>query len=93
MSLNPNQAKQAQAQEVIFSWKTNKIIHPSLYFNNATVKVTHTQKHLGLQLYSKLSFNDHANNEISKATNGVGFHRKLEHFYDAEVYWSFTNLL
>ena len=62
MSFNPDQAK--QGQEVIFLWKSNKIIHPPLYFNNAAVKLTHTQKHLGLQLYSKLSFIDHSNNEI-----------------------------
>ena len=39
--------------------KNNKIVHLPLYLNNATVKLTHTQKHLGLQLDSKLSFNVH----------------------------------
>ena len=39
--------------------KNNKIVHLALYLNNATVKLTHTQKHLGLQLDSKLSFNVH----------------------------------
>ena len=44
MSFNPDQAK--QAQEVAFSKKNNQIIHPPLYFNNANVKLTHTQKQL-----------------------------------------------
>ena len=44
MSFNPDQAK--QAQEVAFSKKNDKIIHPPLYFNNANVKLTHTQKQL-----------------------------------------------
>ena len=50
MSFNPDWAK--QTQEVIFSRKTNKIVHSLFYFNSATVKLTHTQKHLGLQLDS-----------------------------------------
>ena len=57
MSLNPDRVK--LAQEVIFLRKTNKIVHPPLYFNNATVKLTYTQKHLDLQLDSKLSFSEH----------------------------------
>ena len=43
-----------QAQKVIFSRKTQMIFHTSLYFNNAAVKLTHTQKHVGLQVDSKL---------------------------------------
>ena len=41
MSFNPDQAK--QVQDVIFSRKTNNIFHPPLYFNNATITLTHTQ--------------------------------------------------
>ena len=46
MSFNADPAK--QDQEVILSRKTNKIVHPPLYVNNATVKLTHAQKHLSL---------------------------------------------
>ena len=60
MSFNPDHAK--QAQEVIFSRKTNKITYSPLYFNNATVKPTH------LQVYRKLFFYEHVNNEIVKET-------------------------
>ena len=54
MYFNPDSAK--HAQEVAFLRKTNKDAHPPLYFNNATVKLTHPQKHVGLQLDSILSF-------------------------------------
>ena len=64
---NPDQAN--EGKEVIFLRKTIKIIYPPLSFNNATVKLTPLQKHPGLQLDSKQSFNDHTNNRISKATN------------------------
>ena len=52
MSFNPDSAK--HAQEDAFLRKTNKDAHPPLYFNNATVKLTHPQKHVGLQLDSIL---------------------------------------
>ena len=73
MSFNPDQAK--QAQEVAFSKKNNQIIHPPLYFNNANVKLTHTQKQLGFQLKSKRSFNQHADGKISKSAKGIGLLR------------------
>ena len=76
MPFNPYQAK--QAQEVIFSKTTNKAVHPPLYVNNDIVKLTHTQKHLGLQLDSKLSFSEHTNNKISKATKAIGILCKLQ---------------
>ena len=74
---NPDRTK--QVEEVVFSRKTIKIIDPTLYFNNATVKLTRTQKHLGLQLDSKLSFNEHTNSKISKVTKDIGLLRKLQH--------------
>ena len=76
MSLNPDLAK--QAQEVILSRKTNKIVHLPIYFNSVIFKLTHTQKHVGLQLDSKLSFIEHTNNKTSKATKALGLLRKLQ---------------
>ena len=44
ISFSTNQdIKLYKVQEVLFSRKTNKIVYPSLYFNNANVKLTHTQ--------------------------------------------------
>ena len=76
MSLNPDQAK--WAKKVIFSRKTNKIIHTPFYFKNATVKLTHAEKHLGFRLDTKLSFKEHTNNKTSKATKDIGLLRKFQ---------------
>ena len=76
MSLNPDQAK--WAKKVIFSRKTNKIIHTPFYFKNATVKLTHAEKHLGFRLDTKLSFKEHTNNKTSKATKDIGLFRKFQ---------------
>ena len=76
MRFIPDRTK--QTQEFIFSRKTNTIIHPPLHLNNATVKLMHTQKHFGLQLRSKLSFNKPTNNKIIRATKCIGLLRKLQ---------------
>lgn len=54
-----NQDRDKQAQEVIFSRKTNKIAYPPLLFNNETVRATHTSKHLGIEIDNKLPPNEH----------------------------------
>ena len=51
-----------QAQEVIFSRKTNKISHPTTTFNTVPVACTSCQKHLRLYLDEKLHFRQ-PNNE------------------------------
>ena len=55
MSFNPDPSK--KAQEVIFSRKVNNVLHPLLTFNNADVGQIPSQKHLGMFLDFKLSFN------------------------------------
>ena len=67
-----------KAQEVIFWRKANKIVHPPLYFNNATVKFFPTQKLCGLQTDIRLSLKEHTNNKISKSTKGIVLLRKLQ---------------
>lgn len=76
MPFNADQAK--QAPETVFSTKTNKSIHQPLYFKNATVKPTHAQRQLSLQLENKLSSNEYTNNKNIKTTKGKGFLRKAE---------------
>ena len=51
---NPNPSK--QAQKLIFSRKTKKISRPFLRFNNSIVSHTPYQKHLGINLDARLSF-------------------------------------
>ena len=76
MSLNPDRPK--QAQEIIFSRKKNATTHPSLFFSNSEIKLSSNQKHLGLTLDSKLSFNEHINDKINQANRGLGLLRKLQ---------------
>ena len=77
MSFNPDQTK--QVQEIIFSRKKNATAHPPFFFsNNSEIKLSLNQKHLGLTLDSKLSFNEHINDKIHQANKGVGLLRKLQ---------------
>ena len=78
MSFNPDQTK--QTQEIIFSRKKNATTLPPLFFNNSEIKLSTNQKHLGLTLDSKLSFNEHINDKIHQANKGVGLLRKLQIF-------------
>ena len=70
MSFNPDQTKQAQG--IIFSRKKNATLHPPLFFNNSEIKLSSNQKHLGLTLDSKLSFNEHINDKIYQVNKNKG---------------------
>ena len=48
-----------QTQEVIVSRKTTTKIHPKIFLKNIPVSKVDSQKHLGLDLDSKLSFDIH----------------------------------
>lgn len=51
--------------------------HPSLYFNNVTVRLLHAEKDLGLQLNDKMSFSDSKRNSITKSTKDTKLLRKI----------------
>ena len=70
-----NLDKFKQAQEIIFSRKTQKVIHPPAIFNNMPVVRSSCQKHLGVYLDENV-FN-HIKEKISKANKGIGILRKL----------------
>ena len=76
MSFNPDPS--TQAQEVIFSRKTKKEYHLPLAFNNNNVSETNSQKHLGVVLDNRLSFEDHLNMAINKVNKTIGLLRKLQ---------------
>ena len=65
MSFNPEKSK--QAWEVIFSCKTEKVIHPPAIFNNMPVVCSFLQNYLGIYLDGKLNFSNHIKEKISKA--------------------------
>ena len=78
MNFNPDLNK--QATELQFSCKKNSPNHPSLFFNESVVPKVKGQKHLGLTLDSKLSFERHVNEKIIKAKKGIGIIKYLSKF-------------
>ena len=78
MSFNPDRTK--PTHEVKFSWKTKNIIYSNLYTNNVPIFKLTSQKHLRLNLDAKLSFNNHIDEKIGKAIEGVGLLHKLQCF-------------
>ena len=57
MNFVPDSTK--KAQEVIFRRKITKNIHPKIFFNNIQVSKADSQKHLGLHLDLRVSFDIH----------------------------------
>ena len=66
-----------KAQEIIFSRKSKKATHPPLLFNNNNVSQVNSQKHLGVILDLKLSFEEHLKNVFNKTNTTIGLLRKL----------------
>ena len=65
MNFNPDLNK--QAPETIFSQKYKKVNHPAVCFNNVPVSQAASQKHLGVILDEKLSFDSHLQENFKKA--------------------------
>ena len=74
MNFYPDPTKQTQG--TIFSHKTKKLPHPPLVFNNANVTQSIYQKHLGIILDSKLTFENHINMVTTKISKTIGLLRK-----------------
>ena len=60
-----------------FSRKSKRSNHHPLVFNNNNVSQTYSQKHLGVILDFKLTFEEHLNNVLAKVNKAVGLLRKL----------------
>ena len=65
MSFNPDPNK--QAAEVIFLHKLKPPTHQAISFNNCQVAFVLSHKHLGMILDSKLNFDLHLTEKITKA--------------------------
>ena len=78
MEFNPDPTK--QATEVLFSCKKCSPNHPQLIFNGIAVAKVNYQKHLGLKLDSRLSFEKHLNEKIIKVKKIVGILKHLSKF-------------
>ena len=83
MSFNPGSSK--KAQEVIFSRKVNNVLHPPLTFDNVDVGQIRSQKHLGMFLDFRLSFNEHLETVFPKVNRGIAILRKLQTALPREV--------
>ena len=76
MSFNADPNK--QVQEFIFSRKLNKPNHPSLNFNNTIVIQATTHKRQSMNLNTKLDFQEHLKDKLSKISKTTGLLRKLQ---------------
>ena len=76
MSFNPDPSK--QSQEVIFSRKLKNVSHPLLVIDNANVSSCKSQKHLGILLDAKLTFEEFYKTIPSKTNRTIGLLRKLQ---------------
>ena len=76
MIFNPDLTK--QAQDVIFSRKIKKLLHPCLSFNDISLKNSLSQKHLGLTLDVKLNFVEHIKNITQKISKTMCLLRRFQ---------------
>ena len=82
MIFNPDLSK--QAQEVIFSRKIKKLLHPTLLFNNIALNNSLFKKHLGLTLDIMLNFSEHIKSYTKKISKTMGLLRKF-HLYSLYI--------
>ena len=78
MEFNPDPTE--QATEVLFSCKKYSPNHPKLIFNGTDVAKVNEQKHLGLILDSRLTFERHITEKIIKAKKNLGIIKYLSNF-------------
>ena len=76
MNFNPDPSK--QTQELLLTRKISSKPYPSLNFNDNPVHRVQLQKHLGLFLDSKLSFDEHIQCILIKTHKIIGMIRKLQ---------------
>ena len=75
MSFNPDPSK--ESQEVIFSRKAKKEYHSRVAFNNDNVQENNSQKHLGVVLDNRVSFEDHLKMLLNEVNKNIGLLCKL----------------
>ena len=76
MTFNPDPTKQTQ-EVLVAKQKRYDIYHPLLVFNNSSVSQSSSQKHLGVILDTKLTFDEHLKN-ISLKIKSLGLLQKLQ---------------
>lgn len=76
--MNFNRDSTNQTQEVVFSRKPQNTNHWCLIFIHHTVKFTESQKHVGIDLNSRLDLKDNLEIIFKKVSRAIGFLRKLQ---------------
>ena len=74
-----------KTEEVVFSCKRNKPVHPTLKLGSSDISAKIEHKHLGMILDSKLDFQSHVREAIVKARRGIGMIRYLSRYVSREV--------
>ena len=69
-----------EAQEGLYLDKAAKTDHPNVIFNGNTVQNSVNQKHLGLILDEKLTFNDHIPFKLTTVNKLTSTLRKIYHY-------------
>ena len=91
MSFNPDPTK--QAKEIIFSKKIISGTHPSLFFNNSLIEQDTTQKHLGLRLDHKLTFQYNVNEKIKKSHERNWFSSKTAVYFSSNIFTDYLQIV
>ena len=88
-NLDPNR----QAQDVIFFRKLQKISHPSIYFSNNPANQVSSQKHLVMILDTKINFQEHLKDILSKSTKLLDYYGSWKTIYLQDHYLQYLNRL
>ena len=72
-------------EEVIFSCKRNKPIHPGLKLGDGVIASKLEHKHLGVIVDSKVNFKSYIREAILKARRGIGLLKYLSKYVSREV--------
>ena len=75
----------SKTEEVSFSCKRNKPIHPSLKLGEEVIASKVENKHLGVILASMLNFKSHIREAILKACRGIGLLKYLSKYVSREI--------
>ena len=84
MTFNPDRSK--QAQKIIFRKKLKKATHPPSLFSYNNVSQVNSQKHLGVILDVKLTFEEHLKNVFNKTNKTIGLLRKLSNLLPKKAF-------
>ena len=74
-----------KTEEVIFSAKRVKLVHPPLSFGDDEMVRKSKLKHLGMILVSKLDFQGHIKEAMQKARRRIGMIRYLSKYVSRDV--------